>query len=584
MILRVAACAALGLASPIVAYAACRIETLEMPIKMVGSRAVATIGINGTSVPLTVDSGAFYSLLTDAVAQQLNLSTKRSPVRIEGIAGRAETRMTTVDKLQLLKGEIEKVVFFVGGNEPGAGTMGLLGRNILSVTDTEYDLAHGVIRFIFPSSDCAKSNMAYWAGSSPVSEVEFYNDFRNGGKQPAIRAQAKLNGSRLVALFDTGATTVVSAQAARNAGVAEADMKPAGVSYGIGRGTVKSWTASFDSFEMGGEAIRNNRLRVSDFELGNADMLLGIDFFLSHRIYISNQQSKIFFTYNGGPVFSLAQAEAGKAPTAAEPVGEATTADQFARRSAASAARREFESALADLNRACELEPASAAYLAQRGGIEEALKKPEKALADYDRAIELDAAQTDARFRRAQLRFAAKDRDGAKADMDALDRMLPAQSSLRLPMSQFYLRTEQPAQALAQLNQWLPAHPSEIRRDVALNGRCTARLMLGIELDRALDDCDDAVGADATNAGYLDTRGWVYLRTGKDRKALADFDRSIELRPANAAALYGRGLAKGRLGETTQGEADLAAARKLQPEIDARLARGGITTGSVPPR
>ena len=31
--------------------------------------------------------------------------------------------------------------FFVGGNELGAGIMGVLGRNVLAAGDTEYDLA-----------------------------------------------------------------------------------------------------------------------------------------------------------------------------------------------------------------------------------------------------------------------------------------------------------------------------------------------------------------------------------------------------------------------------------------------------------
>ena len=199
------------------AHASCQIESLELPVRMVGSRAVATIGINGTMLPMTVDSGAFYSVLTEAAAAQLKLPLKALNLRVSGITGRMDTQMTTVDKLQLLKGDIDRVQFIVGGNEPGAGTMGLLGRNILSLTDTEYDLAHGVIRFLFPNDDCRKAGMAYWAGSSPVTEVEVMTEDRQ--KTPAIRATVKLNGKEFTALFDTGATTVVSERAARRAGV-----------------------------------------------------------------------------------------------------------------------------------------------------------------------------------------------------------------------------------------------------------------------------------------------------------------------------------------------------------------------------
>jgi hypothetical protein len=37
------------------------------------------------------------------------------------------------------------------------------------------------------------------------------------------------------------------------------------------------------------------------------DMVLGADFFLTHRIYVANNQQKMYFTYNGGPVFDLSR-------------------------------------------------------------------------------------------------------------------------------------------------------------------------------------------------------------------------------------------------------------------------------------
>ena len=576
---------ACGLSLPIAAHAACAIQTLELPVKMVGSRAVATVGINGTSVPLTVDSGAFFSFLTEAAAEQLKLQTKRlDTVRVEGIVGRVETRSTKVSKLELLGGSVPNVMFIVGGNEPGAGTMGLMGRNLLSFTDTEYDLAHGMIRFHVPSDGCAKSNMAYWAGTSPVSESELEFD---RSKTPAIRVKVKLDGKQLVALLDTGATTLVTASAARRAGVAEADMTPAGFVYGAGHGTAKAWTAPFNKFEFGGEAISNNTLRVGDVDLGETDMLLGIDFVLAHRIYISNAQSKMYFTYSGGKVFSLNKSDA---KSAAAPDAEtlptdtaAVSADQFARRGGASAARHDYESALADLNRACALEPASAAFLAQRGSVQEALKRPAKALEDFDKALELDPMQHDARAHRAGLRFNAKDRDGAKADLDALDRALAPQAQMRLGMSQLYMALDQPAQVIVQLNQWLPSHPNEVLRHGAFNSRCFARARLGIELDKALDDCDDALSGDSNNPAYRDSRGWVYLRMGKYKNALSDFDRAIELRPKNPWSLYGRGMTKARQGDASQGEADLAAARKLQSDIDARVSSSGLPAASAAP-
>ena len=75
---------------------------------------------------------------------------------------------------------------------------------------------------------------------------------------------------------------------------------------GIGRRMIPSWLAPVASFKIGDEEVRNTRLRIAAMSLPNTDMLLGADFFLSHRVYVANSQHRIYFTYNGGPVFNLA--------------------------------------------------------------------------------------------------------------------------------------------------------------------------------------------------------------------------------------------------------------------------------------
>jgi hypothetical protein len=70
---------------------------------------------------------------------------------------------------------------------------------------------------------------------------------------------------------------------------------------------------SFSSFRIGDEEIRNTRLRIGAIGIAEADMLIGADFFLSHRIYVASSQHKLYFTYNGGPLFNL-NAEPPPAP------------------------------------------------------------------------------------------------------------------------------------------------------------------------------------------------------------------------------------------------------------------------------
>ncbi len=70
---------ALALLLPAAAYSNCKITTAELPGTMVGTRAIATVHINGTSVPMMLDSGAFYSFLTEAAAAQLKLRLRWMP-------------------------------------------------------------------------------------------------------------------------------------------------------------------------------------------------------------------------------------------------------------------------------------------------------------------------------------------------------------------------------------------------------------------------------------------------------------------------------------------------------------------------
>ena len=50
-----------------------------------------------------------------------------------------------------------------------------------------------------------------------------------------------------------------------------------------------------------------------------ADMLIGADFFRAHRVYIARGQKKMYFTYQGGPVFMLSPRHPPPAPATAAP-------------------------------------------------------------------------------------------------------------------------------------------------------------------------------------------------------------------------------------------------------------------------
>ena len=575
--------------------AECKLMRLaEMPVTMNGLRPIVTAQINGADALFTLDSGAFWSMLTPAAAAQYKLRLDRTRVPdlyVEGVGGRVDAAVATVKTFTIFNVPIHSVDFVVGGSEPGRGTVGLLGQNILRIADIEYDLAQGVIR-LFRTRDCKHAELAYWVKPDvPYSQMDIeYATVRS----PHTVGVAYLNGAKIHVTFDSGASSsIVGLHAAASAGFKPdgPGVVPAGYDSGIGRKSIPTWIATFPSLKIGDEEVRNARLRFGD--IGSFDMLLGSDFFLSHRIYVASSQGKLYFTYNGGPVFKLpspqgtataavgspgsdagaAAAKSGSTPAEADAPADAAG---LARRAAALAARHDFEHALEDFNRACELAPNEADYYYQRGLVKLALRQAEHALDDIDQAIELRPDYVDALVARAELRLMKQDTAAAVADLDAVDRLAPKEANIRLRLAALYEGVGRLRPAIAQLDLWIAVHSQDSSLGEALNSRCWARALLGEELDRALSDCNAGLRLDAHSAKLLDSRGLVFLRRGNLDKAIADYDAALAINPKIPWSLYGRGVAKMRKGMTGQGEADIAAAAAIAPHLSERAKGLGI--------
>ena len=567
------------------ARAACQIETVEIPVYMAGTQPRVTIGINATESAFVLDTGAMFSMISTAAAEQLQLPRVRGPeLRMYGIGGRADVHVARVERLTIKNSVFSNVHFMVGGALLGPNVVGLLGQNFLGTADTEYDLANGVMRLHSPNADCKNVRLAYWAKNQPVSEVEL--EFGRGPYLQHLVADAFVNGVKVQVLFDTGASlSILSMQAARRVGLTPETpgVVKGRMSGGVGSREVQTWLAPVKSFALGDEKTLDTRIRFGDFELTSADMLLGADFFLAHRIYFSKGQSKAYFTYNGGPVFNLAGAPPARDEKRNDSEGAAapddqsapTTADGYARRAAAFAARGNFQRALADYNRACEMEPSIGKFFAQRGRVQLALRQPSAAMADFTEAIRLDPGDADARLARARLRMNNRDVAGARDDLAAIDASAPPQSAIRLDVARLYLLMHEPAAALPQLNQWIATHDTEVTLHEALSDRCWARATLGTELDKALSDCDAALKARPTAARY-DRRGLVHLRMGNPDKAIDDYNEALRLEPKSPWALFGRGIARIAKGDEQGGRADIAAATAINAAVEKDAARYGL--------
>jgi tetratricopeptide (TPR) repeat protein/predicted aspartyl protease len=563
---------------PAPALAGCElIELTRLPVTMSALKPLVSVRINGAEALFLLDSGAFYSFISPAAAAQFQLKRYPAPfsLNVRGVGGEVDVEATTVQDFVLADLKIRHVEFLVGGNDLGEGAAGLVGQNILGAADVEYDLAKGIIRLMHPGDGCRNVDLAYWAKSTPYSVLDI--DYTNPAS-PHTKARAEINGVRVDVLFDTGAnSSMLATRAARRAGIKtdSPGVVPSGSATGMGRRTVDTWVAPIASFKIGGEEIKNTRLEIGELYRLDTEMLIGADFFLAHRVYVSNRQHKLYFTYNGGPVFDLSrgpQAAAQPQEAAEEPVDAAG----YERRGAAFAARRDFEHAFADLTRACELEPGEAKHFYRRALAHLGAGQRAEAIADLDEAVRLEPGNPEALMKRAQVHMGSGDKVAAIADLDAADRIAPKQDAGRLRIADAYVDAGRLDQAIAQYDLWIGARDQDVRLAVALNGRCWARALLGTELEKALADCNAAFRLRRDSPDILDSRGLVRLRLGEFEQSIADYDAALKQKPDIAWSLYGRGLAKLKKGMSAEGRSDIAAATAAQPTIAEEAAQYGL--------
>ncbi|HEX5458450.1 MAG TPA: tetratricopeptide repeat protein [Steroidobacteraceae bacterium] len=613
--------------STAVAAPACQLQQLGLlPVEMQGLRPTISTKINGVEARFILDTGSFYSTMWRDAADRFHLpvgSLANGAFYVQGLGGSEKGQVATVDKFEFLGVPLRKVQFIVIDQGGGSDVAGLLGQNLLRIADMEYDLSAGNVRFFKPVG-CKDRPLAYWAVSTPYSYVELRS---MDVYEPHLRADVMINGKRMTAWFDTGAArSWLSLEAAKRAGITPSSpgVQFLGITYSIGPAPSKAWIAPVDSFQVGGEKVTHTHLLVGEFHArdpegyetrGFPDMLLGVDFFLSHRIYVAYSQRKLYFTYNGGPLFNLnlpefaagagtarsgsdatshANATAGEPPESDAP----TDADGFKRRGMAYASMREFDRAVADLTRACELAPNDAGNRIARGEVYVQEGQFSSALQDFDAAIKLQPDDIRAHLARAELLHSHPDADQSaagsevKSDLDAVSRLSAPAASVRLELSSLYGEVGDYSDSIAQVDQWLDNHRLLADQATGLNERCWQRAVANRDLHDALQDCNRALAlrprAEAStgslirrdvapqNPAILDTRGLVYVRLGNFNDAIRDYDSALSINSNMPTSLYGRGLAELRLGDKERGQADIAAAEKLAAGIAKRFARMGL--------
>ena len=595
-----------------VAAAQCSIEEFPaVAVTMKGMQPLVWTKINGAPARFIIDTGSFWNMISPAARAQYHLPA--GPwlwgVRLNGVNGSTAVRIASVRTFKFLDIPFRNAKFFVGGNAYGSGAVGLLGGTLLRLQDLELDFARGRMRFI-KTRHCSGVALAYWAQrlKEPIVLVRLR---ASSTRRPYLIGHASINGKRIRVLFDTGASrSVLTLRAARRAGITPSSpgVKWLGsIGGGIGRRWINTWIAPIATFRIGDEEIEHAHIVVSAIHMPglNIGMILGEDFFLSHRVLVAYRRRRLYFTYNGGPIFDIghryliqrgasapveigpgehpvanrqAPGESRKARPRRSVTARRAQASTLMRRGMALASDGQYERALAKMTRASRLEPKNAAYRLRRGNLYWAMHQPAKALANFSAAIRLQPDLYAAHLARAQLLLNwqhAPPGSAAqiRADLNIVELLAPNESDTGLTLGDLYARIGHYAAAVRAIKLWIYYHRHDVMLPIAWNSLCWARAEGDIQLRRALRDCNRAYARLPRSATILDSRGLVYLRLDRLARAIASYDAALAISPTLATSLYGRGLAELREKRAAVGRADLAAAVRFSPGVAQMFAR-----------
>ena len=326
--------------SPLLAGAAsapakCKLMTVaQIPVDLRSGRPVISAAIDGHASNMLVDTGASQSLIFRSAAAAFGLKVVENGRAGYAAGGIEYSGTVEVHDLDVAGFVVHHLILAaMGHGAPSDKVAGVLGEDFLAHWDLELDPAAGVMRLMVPK-DCTGDQVVYWAPAYSVVSLD-------PSWWHALQTNVQLNGHDVLAMFDTGASnTIVGSDVVKRPGLHPTVAAATGkLGHGLASGGFAMDTAVFPSITIGQETIQNPKLVVADLfsktrevkveshiaskPENQPEMLIGMDFFRAHHVYVARDQKKMFFTYLGGPIFLTADQAAAKAPPAA-PAAEAT--------------------------------------------------------------------------------------------------------------------------------------------------------------------------------------------------------------------------------------------------------------------
>ena len=263
----------------------CRLQAVaDLPVTLVHNSIEVKGSVNRSDAWLTIDTGAERTVLTTTAVKSFLLAhSQLSRTLLTGVGG------TTSDADVYADVQIGGAIFqqrLAEADIPGIS--GLVGADMLSDYDVEFDLPHG--RFQPVRSRLQELAICPGLGRDPRWRSRVTG--RGSCAMPVF-----VNSKAVNAMLDSGSGVgLLRTDAAQRLGVTSADMAtdPQILVRGIGTGRVGVRLHQFPYPRYWWRPGRLPEIGVGGVQIGLEDMILGLDYLRSHRVWVSYRTAQIF--------------------------------------------------------------------------------------------------------------------------------------------------------------------------------------------------------------------------------------------------------------------------------------------------
>lgn len=272
-----------------------------------GNQLVVQARINGTDVPMLLDTGAWWNGLTHPMANRLGLTFLNSHVALRPIGGAAPNEGIKVGTTELGTTHADELYYFAlakGGDGSDGNAAGVLAA-YNRIIDIEIDPAAGKVNFF--DQDRCPDKAVYWASD--------YGTLPTLLDPARMTLDVELDGQKVRAMIDTGAswTTMPIGTARDRFGLT---LSSPGVTPVPGGITIDSQPQEvgaygFQTLKIGDIVIHNPRIMIAELRhdtdlageshfnrqsLFMPDLLIGMNILKNFHMFIAYREQQIYYT------------------------------------------------------------------------------------------------------------------------------------------------------------------------------------------------------------------------------------------------------------------------------------------------